>query len=70
MDYVAALEERRRFTGAVDEVLREVDVLVCPTAPFAATQTDPDFEGGALDYILRTVPFDVSGHPALSVPAG
>ncbi len=70
VDYVAALEQRQRFTETVDEVLREVDVLVCPTAPFAATETDPDFEGGALDYILRTVPFDVSGHPALSVPAG
>ena len=70
VDYVAALEERRRFTEAVDEVLREVDVLACPTSPFAATRTDPNFEGGARDYILRTVPFDVSGHPALSVPAG
>lgn len=70
VDYIAALEERQRFTKVVDELLQEVDVLVCPTAPFAATETDPDFEGGALDYILRTVPFDVSGHPALSVPAG
>ena len=70
VDYVAALRERESFTKVVEEVLREVDVLVCPTAPFAATETDPDFEGGARDYILRTVPFDVTGHPALTIPAG
>lgn len=68
--YVAALREKERFTEVVDEVFREVDVLVCPTAPFTATETDPDFEGGAQDYILRTAPFDVTGHPALTVPAG
>ena len=70
VDYVSALDERERFTAAVDEVLEEVDILLCPTAPFPATETDPNFEGGARDYILRTVPFDVSGHPAMSVPAG
>jgi aspartyl-tRNA(Asn)/glutamyl-tRNA(Gln) amidotransferase subunit A len=70
VDYVAALQERERFTQVVDGILDEVDILVCPTAPSTATETDPDFEGGALDYILRTLPFDVTGHPALSVPAG
>ena len=70
VDYVEALQERRRFTQTVDQIFDDVDVLVCPTAPFTATETDPDFEGGAIDYILRTVPFDVTGHPALTVPAG
>jgi aspartyl-tRNA(Asn)/glutamyl-tRNA(Gln) amidotransferase subunit A len=69
-DYVEALQERRRFTQTVDQIFDDVDVLVCPTAPFTATETDPDFEGGAIEYILRTVPFDVTGHPALTVPAG
>jgi aspartyl-tRNA(Asn)/glutamyl-tRNA(Gln) amidotransferase subunit A len=70
VDYVEALQQRRHFTQTVDRIFDDVDVLVCPTAPFTATETDPDFEGGAIDYILRTVPFDVSGHPALTVPAG
>lgn len=70
VDYVGALQERRCFTQTVDRIFEDVDVLVCPTAPFTATETDPDFEGGAIDYILRTVPFDVTGHPALTVPAG
>jgi aspartyl-tRNA(Asn)/glutamyl-tRNA(Gln) amidotransferase subunit A len=70
VDYVEALQERRRFTQTVDQIFDDVDVLVCPTAPFTATESDPDFEGGAIDYILRTVPFDVTGHPALTVPAG
>jgi aspartyl-tRNA(Asn)/glutamyl-tRNA(Gln) amidotransferase subunit A len=70
VDYVKALQERRHFTQTVNRIFNDVDVLVCPTAPFTATETDPDFEGGAIEYILRTVPFDVTGHPALTVPAG
>ena len=70
VDYVEALQERRRFAQTVDRIFDDVDILVCPTAPFTATETDPDFEGGAIDYILRTVPFDVTGHPALTIPVG
>lgn len=70
VEYVRALQERRRLTETVNDALGQVDVLVCPTVAYTATETDPNFEGGAEEYILRSVPFDVTGHPALTIPVG
>jgi len=59
-----------------DAALTQVDVLVMPTTPFTAP---PLLEAGddraeylrkALSMIGNTAPFDVTGHPATSVPAG
>lgn len=70
VEYVRALQERRRLTETVNGALGQVDVLICPTVAYTATETDPNFEGGAEEYILRSVPFDVTGHPALTIPVG
>jgi aspartyl-tRNA(Asn)/glutamyl-tRNA(Gln) amidotransferase subunit A len=68
--YLGALEARREFTALVDRVLGEVDFLATPTMPCGATRTDPAFDAESLDMCVRTIPFDISGHPAISVPAG
>jgi amidase len=67
-----AHEVRRHY----DEALGSFDVLVMPTLPITATPlvepSDP-LEvsiSRALEMIPNTAPFDVSGHPATSVPAG
>jgi aspartyl-tRNA(Asn)/glutamyl-tRNA(Gln) amidotransferase subunit A len=61
----------------MDRVLGEVDVLIAPTLPVAAPPVgarDVDIDGrphpmrAAL--IRYTRPFNVSGHPAASVPCG
>jgi aspartyl-tRNA(Asn)/glutamyl-tRNA(Gln) amidotransferase subunit A len=70
VDYVDALQKRRDFTETVTAALKGVDVLVCPTVGFTATETDPSFEGGAEEYVLRSIPFNVTGHPALTIPVG
>ena len=67
-----AFEVRRHY----DEALAAFDVLVMPTLPITATTlVGPEDSretsiGRALEMIVNTAPFDVSGHPATSVPAG
>ena len=67
--YVAAQNTRQQFRETVDDRLREYDALVTPTTPttapeYGSVQTDADL----LDTIALTSPFNLTGHPALSVP--
>nr|MBA2668102.1 hypothetical protein [Trueperaceae bacterium] len=56
---------------AIDAVLGGVDMLLTPTSPVTRTSTarNPKThrKGGNAAY---TAPFNISGHPALSFPAG
>lgn len=67
-----ALELRRAY----DEALSAHDVLVMPTLPYTARELLPldapleTYLPTALSMIGNTAPFDVTGHPAVSVPAG
>jgi amidase len=64
------------LTAAYDAALAEVDVLVMPTLPIvastipAADASRDELLARSLEMIANTAPFDVSGHPATSVPAG
>ncbi len=57
-----------------DAALATYDVLVMPTLPVTATEIPPadapraDYIARALEMIPNTAPFDVTGHPATSVP--
>lgn len=69
--YAAAQGFRREFTRRVMELLSEYDALVTPTTPktaleFGAVQTRDDL----VETLANTGPFDLTGHPALSVPHG
>ena len=61
---------------AYDDALADHDVLVMPTLPMTATTIPgPDapreeYLARSLEMIANTAPFDVTGHPATSVPAG
>ncbi|PXW25774.1 UNVERIFIED_CONTAM: amidase [Williamsia faeni] len=65
-----ALELRKAY----DQALAEYDVLVMPTVPYTARKFLPegaplaDFLNVALGMVGNCAPFDVSGHPACSVP--
>lgn len=74
--YAMARELAPRLRAAYDQALARFDVLVMPTVPIRATPLPgPDAtpeesldRGFQMD--VNTAPFDVSGHPACSVPAG
>ncbi|RAR68001.1 amidase [Paraburkholderia unamae] len=69
-DQVSAAERvRRSFTDAVDHALENVDVIVMPTLPALPITIDDARRGVsviAMSSLIR--PFNLSGHPALSLP--
>jgi amidase len=66
----------RVLRAAYDEALTQCDVLVMPTTAMKAMKhpgadaTFPEIIAAALANLHNTAAFDVTGHPALSVPAG
>lgn len=73
--YAKAQNLSRDLMVAYDDVLADVDVLAMPTTPQTAHEhlEDPSrlqILERAVNMLANTSPFDVTGHPALSVPAG
>lgn len=72
--YARAQNLRPWLIAAYDRVLADVDVLVMPTTPARPHLNDPSLP--LSQHVLRgwstlanTGPFDVTGHPGLSIPA-
>ena len=74
--YAKAQNIARSLRGAYDEALQGADLLVMPTLPMKATPipsptaSREEYVARALEMIPNTCPFDVTGHPALTVPCG
>ena len=66
----------RRLAADYDKVLDECDLLLLPTVPLKATPIPgPDasreeYVQRALEMIGNTAPFDITHHPAMSIPCG
>ena len=72
--YAKAQNLARTLKAAYDAALSQVDLLLMPTLPMKATKipaadaSREEYIARALEMVLNTAPFDVTGHPAVSVP--
>ena len=69
-DYIAALRVRRELTDAVNAALRKYDALLCLSALNTAPRFDATVDTLSTAAPMQTIPFNVTGHPAMSVPVG
>ncbi|MCD5994254.1 amidase [Pseudomonas sp. CDFA 602] len=74
--YARAQNAARQLRAAYDEQLARFDLLLMPTVPMKAPKL-PDADASASTWVVRalemnanTAPFDVTGHPAISIPCG
>ena len=74
--YAKAQNLSRQLREEYNKVLASYDLLLMPTTPMKATPIPERSEGlatwtqRAFEMLVNTAPFDVTGHPAISVPCG
>lgn len=75
--YSKAQNLRRTLRAAYDEALLTFDLLAMPSTPQRAVRYDPklleprpEHIAASLNMIQNTCPFNLTGHPALSLPCG
>jgi amidase len=74
-DYQRILLKRAEFTGRLQALMQHVDLLLTPVIPFAVPKlaqlaelrTQPGYR---LELQRYTAPFNMSGHPTITLPAG
>lgn len=75
VDLQRMLLRRADFTGRLQALMTGIDLLIAPALPFAAPslariaelRTQPNYRQRLQRF---TVPFDLSGHPTLTLPSG
>ncbi len=69
-DYVGAQRRRAQMIAAVEDVLRDVDVLMCASSMDPPSRIEDDAETQRTYPRQARTPFNVTGHPALAMMAG
>ncbi|MCO5148619.1 MULTISPECIES: amidase [unclassified Shinella] len=78
-DYLSAAKARADFAGSVHALFEDIDLLLLPTVPvepFAADREAPEGVSSPSEVLAWTgwtpftYPFNLSGNPAASLPAG
>ena len=74
--YAKAQNLRRRLRAAYDAALAKYDLLLLPTTPMKATPipgpgaSPQEITRRSWEGTRNTCPFNVTGHPAISIPCG
>ena len=69
-DYVGAQRRRAEMIAAVEEVFRDVDVLLCASAMDPSSRIDDAAETARTYPRQARTPFNNTGHPALAMMSG
>jgi aspartyl-tRNA(Asn)/glutamyl-tRNA(Gln) amidotransferase subunit A len=69
-DYVQAQRRRLEMIAAVEEALRDADVLLCASSMDAACRIDNPADIERTYPRQARTPFNVTGHPAIAMMAG
>jgi len=69
-EYVGAQRRRLQLIAAVEDVLRDVDVLLCASSMDPSSRLDDEPETTRTYPRQARAPFNVTGHPALAMMAG
>jgi aspartyl-tRNA(Asn)/glutamyl-tRNA(Gln) amidotransferase subunit A len=70
VDYLAAQRERRLLAGEMDRAMASVAALLLPCTTITAPPLDDADAVVAFTRHACVAPFNISGHPALSLPTG
>ena len=74
--YAKAMNLRRRLRAGYDAALVDCDLLLMPTLPMKASKLPPknpspeETTKAAWEMLANTCGFDLTGHPAMSLPCG
>lgn len=74
-DYQAMEALRRQFRAEFDALLEDVDLMIAPCMPslpppLAEMESAVREDDSRAEFITFTAPFDYSGHPTITLPAG
>ena len=74
--YAKSQNLARLLRSEYEKVLSKYDLLILPTVPMKATPLPPQDAPlslicqRAFEMIVNTCPFNITGHPAMSIPCG